>query len=138
MLQLCPKCNGQGVVSKPPYVAGDVQEWTGSAISFVCDICNGAKVIVDNKDSITEPEHDADERYSYSKDFFLNGDGKVVNSAGDIVKDVVLITDELLMPEKDDMLNTKSDPKHTGDSLGTLAKKAYKNSNEKGVVTWTV
>ena len=26
--QLCPKCNGQGTVSKPPYIAGDVYEWS--------------------------------------------------------------------------------------------------------------
>ena len=44
-LQLCPKCNGQGTVSKPPWVAGDVHQWTSSATSFVCDVCNGAKVI---------------------------------------------------------------------------------------------
>ena len=44
-LQLCPKCNGQGIVSKPPWVAGDVHQWTSSATSFVCDVCNGAKVI---------------------------------------------------------------------------------------------
>ena len=43
--QLCPKCNGQGIVSKPPWVAGDINEWTSSAASYVCDLCNGAKVI---------------------------------------------------------------------------------------------
>lgn len=45
LMQLCPKCNGQGTVSKPPYVAGDVHEWTSSSASFVCDVCNGAKII---------------------------------------------------------------------------------------------
>jgi len=44
-LQLCPKCNGQGIVSKPPGVAGDVDQWTSSATSFTCDVCNGTKVI---------------------------------------------------------------------------------------------
>lgn len=43
--QLCPKCNGQGFVSKPPYVAGDIYEWSSSQTSFVCDVCNGAKII---------------------------------------------------------------------------------------------
>lgn len=43
--QLCPKCHGQGWVSKPPCVAGDVMEWSSSATSFVCDVCNGAKII---------------------------------------------------------------------------------------------
>lgn len=46
--QLCPKCNGQGIVSKPPWVAGDVNEWTSSAASYICDLCNGAKVIPQN------------------------------------------------------------------------------------------
>jgi len=44
-LQLCPKCNGQGTVSKPPWVAGDVNQWTSSESSYTCDVCNGAKVI---------------------------------------------------------------------------------------------
>lgn len=43
--QLCPKCNGQGKVSKPPYIAGDINEWVGSSISYVCDVCNGVKII---------------------------------------------------------------------------------------------
>jgi DnaJ-class molecular chaperone len=43
--QLCPKCNGQGQVSKPPYIAGDVHEWTSSSCIFTCDVCNGSKII---------------------------------------------------------------------------------------------
>jgi hypothetical protein len=43
--QLCPKCLGQGIVSKPPYIAGDVNNWSSSSTSFVCDVCNGAKII---------------------------------------------------------------------------------------------
>lgn len=43
--QLCPKCLGQGIVSKPPWVPGDVHEWTSSACTFVCDLCNGQKVV---------------------------------------------------------------------------------------------
>lgn len=43
--QLCPKCDGQGSVSKPPYVPVDVDHWASSAVSFVCDVCNGAKII---------------------------------------------------------------------------------------------
>jgi len=43
--QLCPKCNGQGIVSKPPYIAGDVEQWTTSETSFVCDVCNGQRII---------------------------------------------------------------------------------------------
>jgi hypothetical protein len=43
--QLCPKCNGQGQVSKPPYIAGDAYEWTSSSTIFTCDVCNGGKII---------------------------------------------------------------------------------------------
>lgn len=39
--QLCPKCHGQKSVSKPPYVAAEVTEWSSSATSFQCDMCNG-------------------------------------------------------------------------------------------------
>jgi DnaJ-class molecular chaperone len=44
-LQLCPKCNGQGIVTKPPWIAGDVYEWSSTQASYTCDVCNGAKVI---------------------------------------------------------------------------------------------
>ena len=44
--QLCPKCNGQGIVSKPSWVAGDIDNWTSSAGSYPCDVCNGAKVLL--------------------------------------------------------------------------------------------
>jgi hypothetical protein len=43
--QLCPKCGGQGTVSKPPYVAGDVHEWSSTSCSFTCDVCDGKKII---------------------------------------------------------------------------------------------
>ena len=44
--QLCPKCNGQGYVSKPPWVAGDQNEWTSTSAFYPCDICSGAKVLL--------------------------------------------------------------------------------------------
>lgn len=44
--QLCPKCGGQGTVSKPPYIPGDINQWSSSAMSHVCDVCNGAKTIM--------------------------------------------------------------------------------------------
>ena len=44
--QLCPKCHGQGTVSKPPYIAGDVFQWSSTSALHVCDVCNGAKVIL--------------------------------------------------------------------------------------------
>jgi len=43
--QICPKCNGQGIVAKPPWVAGDVQVWCASQTSFCCDVCRGLKII---------------------------------------------------------------------------------------------
>ena len=43
--QKCPKCDGQGIVSKPPHIAGDVFEYTSSAITYTCDICDGKKII---------------------------------------------------------------------------------------------
>lgn len=43
--QLCPKCNGQGTVSKPPYLSGDVFEWTSAETQWTCDVCNGAKIL---------------------------------------------------------------------------------------------
>ena len=44
--QLCPKCNGQGYVSKPPWVAGDIHNWTSTAGSFPCDVCGGNKILL--------------------------------------------------------------------------------------------
>lgn len=43
--QLCPKCNGQGIVSKPPHIAGDVNQWVSSSSQFQCDVCSGAKIL---------------------------------------------------------------------------------------------
>ena len=44
-MQLCPKCNGQGIVSKPPWIAGDVFEWSSTSSVFQCDVCRGGKII---------------------------------------------------------------------------------------------
>ena len=56
--QLCPKCNGQGTVSKPPWVDGDVYEWIGSSIGgYVCDVCNGAKIIPTPNENLTPDEY---------------------------------------------------------------------------------
>ena len=43
--QLCPKCNGQGIVSRPPWVPADVLTWSSSQTTFQCDVCNGAKIL---------------------------------------------------------------------------------------------
>lgn len=43
--QICPKCNGQGVVNKPPWIAGDQDTWTSTNTTHLCDVCNGSKVL---------------------------------------------------------------------------------------------
>lgn len=43
--QKCPKCDGQGTVSKPPWIAGDVYEWSSTSVSHQCNVCNGAMII---------------------------------------------------------------------------------------------
>jgi hypothetical protein len=44
-MQLCPKCNGQGIVSKPPWIAGDVNQWMSDSAAYECDVCNGKKIV---------------------------------------------------------------------------------------------
>ena len=43
--QKCPKCDGQGIVSKPPYIAGDQNTWASAETSYICNLCNGQMVI---------------------------------------------------------------------------------------------
>ena len=44
--QKCPKCDGQGTVSKPPWVDGDVHEWDDSSSGgYTCQVCNGSGII---------------------------------------------------------------------------------------------
>lgn len=45
--QLCPKCNGQGTVSKPPHIAGDQIVWSGSSCAFPCMMCYGQGKILE-------------------------------------------------------------------------------------------
>jgi hypothetical protein len=42
----CPVCDGTGLVSKPPYIAGDVNVWSDSSTGpWPCKTCGGAGVI---------------------------------------------------------------------------------------------
>jgi len=42
----CPVCSGTGIVSRPPWVAGDIKEWTDSANNtYPCKVCDGKGVI---------------------------------------------------------------------------------------------
>lgn len=43
--QKCPKCDGQGIVSRPPWIAGDVYEWAATSVSHQCNVCNGQMII---------------------------------------------------------------------------------------------
>jgi hypothetical protein len=45
-IKLCPKCNGQGIVSRPPYVCGDIDTWVSNSTSFTCDLCQGKKILL--------------------------------------------------------------------------------------------
>jgi len=45
-IQKCPVCNGTGLVSRPPGVAGDVETFpTTSAGPWPCRACNGTGII---------------------------------------------------------------------------------------------
>jgi len=42
----CPVCGGQGKVSKPPWVPGDVYEWAStSAALYPCHACSGTGIV---------------------------------------------------------------------------------------------
>ena len=43
--QLCPKCQGQGLVSKPAWITAEQTTWEGTATSYQCDVCGGAKTL---------------------------------------------------------------------------------------------
>lgn len=44
--QLCPLCNGQGHIGKPPGIAGDQNEWISSSAIHTCRICNGSGMVL--------------------------------------------------------------------------------------------
>jgi hypothetical protein len=42
----CPICHGAGHVTRPPWVAGDVDHWAGSSAgSYPCRTCGGSGVL---------------------------------------------------------------------------------------------
>lgn len=42
----CPCCDGTGKVSRPPWIAGDLQELaSGSIGTYSCQACNGTGVV---------------------------------------------------------------------------------------------
>lgn len=46
---LCPKCQGQKHVNKPPWVAGDQHTWTSSTTgTYPCPVCDERGYLVVN------------------------------------------------------------------------------------------
>lgn len=46
LYQKCPVCDGTGLVSKPPGIAGDIPTWSGSGTEpHTCRVCSGEGVI---------------------------------------------------------------------------------------------
>lgn len=49
-IEKCPVCEGQGLVSRPPWIAGDQQEWTASSAGpYSCKVCQGRGIIDSTK-----------------------------------------------------------------------------------------
>ena len=45
LMQKCPKCDGQDIVSKPSWIPGDQHTWDSTSASHQCDVCAGQKII---------------------------------------------------------------------------------------------
>jgi hypothetical protein len=46
LIQRCPVCDGTGLVSKPPGIAGDVTTWMSSSSGpYPCRVCAGAGIL---------------------------------------------------------------------------------------------
>ncbi len=42
----CPVCDGQGTVSRPPHIAGDVNAWVSSDVEFYdYPACDGTGIV---------------------------------------------------------------------------------------------
>lgn len=42
----CPVCDGTGKVSRPPWQAGDVDQWLGTSTApYPCNACNGSGIV---------------------------------------------------------------------------------------------
>ena len=49
--QKCPICDGAGLLNRPPWVAGDQQEWsTTDASPYTCHGCQGSGLLNQMKD----------------------------------------------------------------------------------------
>lgn len=42
----CPVCNGTGLVSRPPGMAGDVEDWSSTdCVPYTCKACSGTCIV---------------------------------------------------------------------------------------------
>lgn len=42
----CPVCDGTGLVSRPPWIAGDVYEWSTTGTGpYTCKVCHGTAIV---------------------------------------------------------------------------------------------
>ena len=41
----CPVCDGSGLVSRPPHIAGDVATWSAGTATYPCKSCEGKGVL---------------------------------------------------------------------------------------------
>lgn len=49
----CPICDGQGKVSKPSHIAGDVHIWIDTQATHTCHGCGGSGIVWGADDPIT-------------------------------------------------------------------------------------
>ena len=54
--QLCPHCQGQGTVSKPPYIPAGVNEWASNQTCYTCRICGGSGLLIKPTYETHEPK----------------------------------------------------------------------------------
>jgi DnaJ-class molecular chaperone len=43
--QTCPRCNGQGIIDKPPHIFGQQQTWVDTQMNHPCPVCCGKMII---------------------------------------------------------------------------------------------
>lgn len=44
--QKCPVCDGQGILNKPEWVAGDQETWVSNKPTYTCHLCKGKQIIL--------------------------------------------------------------------------------------------
>jgi len=54
---LCPNCGGQKTLSKPPYIAGNINTWVGDTSLYPCPTCDGRGWI--HVDAVPQVEFDS-------------------------------------------------------------------------------